>query len=148
MDRVRITANSEFIGFRRRVIVAIIDLTRAQETEVSAFFNDNPTFTLDGFGTVTVSVGADEIAKSNATIRIFNVCTSVSATGFPQAAYIQAFNNALAPTASVTTSIVSIEGNSPFCDDATAAGTTRVETDIEVPAADFWGGSRPVAYGF
>ena len=137
VDRVRITANIESAANTRVVIVAITDLTAAQETEVSAFFDDNPTFTLDGFGTVTVSVGPDEVAKSNATIRIFDVCTSVSATGFPQAAYIQAFNNALAPTASVTTSIVSIVGNSPFCADATAAGTTQVETDIEVPAADF-----------
>ena len=137
VDRVRITGNSQFVGDRRRVIVAIIDLTRAHETEVSAFFDDNRTFTLDGFGTVTVSVGADEVAKSNATIRIFDVCTSVSATGFPQAAYIQAFNNALAPTASVTTSIFLIAGNSPSCADATAAGSTQVITDIQVPAADF-----------
>ena len=137
VDRVRITTNTDN-GISRFLRVAIIDLTTTQETEVSAFFDDNGEFTLSGFGTVRTIFSA-EVAKQNdtVTLRIFDVCTSVSATGFPQAAYIQAFNNALAPTASVTTSIVSIVGNSPFCADATAAGTTQVETDIEVPAADF-----------
>ena len=136
VDRVRITANIESAANTRVVIVAITDLTAAQETEVSAFFDDNPTFTLDGFGTVTTFSSA-EVAKQNVTIRIFDVCTSVSATDFPEAAYIAAFNNALASTASVTTSIpFGVVEDSPSCDDATPEGSTRVVTDIEVAAVD------------
>ena len=54
VDSVRITANvPDFpLEFDRFLSVAIIDLTTAQETEVLAFFNDNPTFILDVFGTV------------------------------------------------------------------------------------------------
>ena len=135
VDRVRITVNFPF-GADRSVDAAITDLTAAQETEVSAFFDDNPTFTLDGFGTVTTFSSA-EVAKQNVTIRIFDVCTSVSATDFPEAAYIAAFNNALASTASVTTSIpFGVVEDSPSCDDATPEGSTRVVTDIEVAAVD------------
>ena len=116
---------------------AIIDLTTAQQTEVSAFFDDNPTFTLDGFGTVTTEFSG-AVAKPDdiVTLRIQNVCTSVSATNFPGADYIAAFNNALAPAASVTTSIAGVSGNSPQCVDATPPGSTRVVTNIAVPAAD------------
>merc|ERR1712048_1295564 len=59
-------------------------------------------------------------------------------TDFPEDDYIQAFDNALASTASVNTSIIpfGIKGNSPNCDDATAAGSTQVTTNIQVPAAD------------
>ena len=119
--------------------VAITDLTAAQETEVSAFFDDNPTFTLDGFGTVTTDF-SQEVAKQNGFVRlqIPLICTNVSATedDFPGADYIAAFSNALASAASVTTSINGIQGNSQLCAEATPAGTTRVDTVIQVPAAD------------
>merc|ERR1712048_259089 len=135
VERVRITTNFEMNP--RILAVTIIGLTTAQGTEVSDFFLDNPTFTLPSFGTVII-FDLMEVAKTNdiVTLRILNVCTSVSATNFPEADYIQAFDNALASTASVTTSIGAIQGNSPECDDATPPGSTRVQTDIEVPAAD------------
>jgi len=139
VDSVRITSNNveQEIVPRRVVGVAIIDLTTAQEAEVSAFFDDNLQFTLDGFGTVT-TINSNEVAKSKDTVRLLiqNVCTSVSATNFPEADYIEAFDNALESTASVTTSIDSINAFSPECDDANPPGTTQVETRIEVPAAD------------
>ena len=136
VDRVRIVVNAE-LGSDRFVDVAITDLTQDQETDVSAFFDDDPTFTLDGFGTVRTDF-SQEVAKPRGivTLEIPNVCTSVSATNFPQTDYNEAFDNALASTASVTTSIDSIDGDSPFCANATPAGSTRVETRIAVPAAD------------
>ena len=139
MDRVRIIGNFEFqSGSLRFVDVAIIDLTTAQETEVSAFFRDDGgTFTLRGFGTVRTQF-SQQVAKPDGivTLRIALVCTSVSATGFPEADYEAAFDDALASTAPVTTSIFAVEGASPDCADATPAGTTRVDTVIQVPAAD------------
>ena len=136
VDRVRITFNSES-GSNRFLTVAIIDLTQAQETEVSAFFDDNDQFTLPSFGIVE-TIFSGEVAKTNdiVTVNIDRVCTSVSATNFPEADYIEAFDNALESTASVTTSIDSINAFSPECDDANPPGTTQVETRIEVPAAD------------
>ena len=136
VNRIRITENFE-LGGNRFFGVTIIDLTQAQETEVSDFFDDNPTFTLDSFGTVT-SFFSGEVAKQNdiVTLEIPFVCTSVSATGFPQLDYIQAFDDALAPVASVTTSINFIIGNTGICDDVIPAGSTNVATNIAVPAAD------------
>ena len=134
VDRVRITTNTDN-GISRFLRVAIIDLTQAQETEVSAFFDDNPTFILGGFGTVTTN-DSFEVGKPNGivTIGINNVCTSVPVAGFPATEYEEAFDNALGGT--VTTSIDLINGDSPDCDDATPPGSTLVITDIEVPAAD------------
>ena len=134
VDRVRITTNAEAESIRF-LEVGIIDLTQAQETEVSAFFDDNPTFILGGFGTVTTN-DSFEVGKPNGivTIGINNVCTSVPVAGFPATEYEEAFDNALGGT--VTTSIDLINGDSPDCDDATPPGSTLVITDIEVPAAD------------
>jgi len=142
VDRVRITQNFRgegeiFTKGTHFVGVTIIDLTQAQETEVSAFFDDNPTFTLDSFGTVETPNGSEEVSNDIVTLNLDPVCLSVSATDFSEDDYIQAFDNALASTASVTTSIpFSVEENSPFCVDATPPGSTHVVTDIEVPAAD------------
>lgn len=134
VDSVRITHFEQGID---TLGVAIIDLTTAQATEVSAFFDDNPTFTLDGFGTVTTDFSGDVYEPNDiVTLRIGFVCTNLSATNFPEADYIQVFDNALESTAPVTTSIDFIQGDSIFCDDASPAGTTQVITDIEVPAAD------------
>ena len=68
-------------------------------------------------------------------MEIPDVCTSVSATGFPEDEYIDAFDRALeqASSTSVTTSIVSIEGDPASCDDDTP---TRIQTQIGVAAAD------------
>ena len=138
VDRVRITGIVE--AQNRLLEVAIIDLTQAQATEVLAFFDDNKTFTLDGFGTVTRvgDDGAVEVAKPNdiVTLGIPDVCTSVSATDFPEGEYIQAFEDALASVASVTVSISFAEANSQLCGDATPAGTTQVPTNIQVNVAD------------
>ena len=138
VNSVRITTNTQFSIFRV-FDVAIIDLTTAQQTEVAAFFANNPTFTLGSFGTVTTDSSGPIAKEPNhiVTLQIEEVCTSVSATDFPEAAYIAAFNNALASTASVTTSIpFGVVEDSPSCDDATPEGSTRVVTDIEVAAVD------------
>ena len=140
VDRVRITQNFEQGPGTRTLGMIIIDLTAGQETEVSAFFDDNVQFTLPSFGTVTsVDSMEREVAKPNdiATLLVQFVCTSVSATNFPEADYEAAFDNALAQVATVNTSIpFGIQGNSEFCDDAAPPNSTRIVTQIEVPAAD------------
>ncbi len=144
MDSVRITQNVA-LGDTRFLTVAIIDLTTEQEGNLTAklrllaFFAAPPIndpFTLPSFGEVRIGTeGA--VAKTDGVVRleIPDVCTSVSATGFPEDEYIDAFDRALeqASSTSVTTSIVSIEGDSASCDDDTP---TKVETRIGVASAD------------
>ena len=139
VDRVRITDDDGAVFGERFVEVTITDLTQAQETEVSAFFDDNDEFTLPSVGSVFPDGPPEEVAKPNVTLQLIDVCTSVPAdgvdgNGFPDAEYIAAFNNVLGGT--VTTSIGTIIGESQDCADATPEGSTQVITDIEVPAAD------------
>jgi len=160
VDSVRIMSNLEKEGRTvplRVLEVAIIDLTTAQETEVIDFCGDNQSeFTLPGFG--SLSYGGcwtlnswnlnKEVSEPDdiVTLIMEDVCTSVPATGIPDAQtceewgpcadYNAAFKNALASTASVTTGINFILENADRCDDATLAGTTQVSTTFEVRAAD------------
>ena len=136
VDSVRITTNTQLTVLSRTLEVANINLTAAKEAELINLFSSTDSFLLPSFGEVVVGPSGP-VSKTDdiVTLSIPDVCTSVLATGFPEDEYIDAFDRALeqASSTSVTTSIVSIEGDSASCDDDTP---TRIQTQIGVAAAD------------